>query len=52
MVGAGQIGFGETLALCLLGGSLVGLAALAVRPAARLATWTHLRSRRRARMTI
>ena len=34
MVGAGQIGFGETLALCLLGGSLVGLVALAVRPAA------------------
>ena len=35
MVGAGQIGFSETLALCLLGGSLVGLAALAVRPVAR-----------------
>ena len=35
MVGAGQIGFSETLALCLLGGSLVGLVALAVRPAAR-----------------
>jgi Peptidase family M28 len=33
MVGAGQIGFGEMLALCLLGGSLVGLVALAVRPA-------------------
>jgi hypothetical protein len=35
------------LALCLLCGSLVGLVALAVRP-----TWTHLRSRRAARMTI
>ncbi len=31
MVGNGQIGFGETLALCLLAGSLVGLVALAVR---------------------
>jgi hypothetical protein len=33
MVGDGQIGFPEMLALCLLGGSLVGLVALAVRPA-------------------
>jgi hypothetical protein len=33
MVGDGQIGFLEMLALCLLGGSLVGLVALAVRPA-------------------
>jgi len=33
MVDAGQIGFVEMLALCLLGGSLVGLAALAIRPA-------------------
>ncbi len=33
MVGDGQIGFLEVLALCLLGGSLVGLGALAVRPA-------------------
>jgi len=33
MVGAGQIGFVEMVALCLLGGSLVGLAALAIRPA-------------------
>ncbi len=49
MVGDGQIGFVEMLALCLLGGSLVGLVALAVRPAT---TWTHLRSRRAARMTI
>jgi hypothetical protein len=49
MVGDGQIGFGEMLALCLLGGSLLGLVALAVRPAT---TWTHLRSRRVARMTI
>ena len=32
MVGDGQIGFGEMLALCLLGGSLIGLLALAVRP--------------------
>jgi hypothetical protein len=32
MVGTGQIGFVEMLALCLLGGSLVGLAGLAVRP--------------------
>ena len=32
MVGDGQIGFLEMLALCLLGGSLVGLVALAVRP--------------------
>ncbi|MEK6273048.1 MAG: M28 family peptidase [Actinomycetota bacterium] len=49
MVGDGQIGFLEMLALCLLGGSLVGLVALAVRPAT---TWTHLRSRRVAQMTI
>ena len=47
MVGDGQIGFLPMLALCLLCGSLVGLMALAVRP-----TWTHLRSRRAARMTI
>jgi hypothetical protein len=32
MVGDGQIGFGEMLALCLLGGSLVGLVALALQP--------------------
>jgi hypothetical protein len=32
MVGDGQIGFGEMLAVCLLGGSLVGLLALALRP--------------------
>jgi hypothetical protein len=32
MVGDGQIGFLEMLAICLLGGSLVGLVALAVRP--------------------
>jgi hypothetical protein len=32
MVGDGQIGFGEMLALCLLGGSLVGLVALGLRP--------------------
>lgn len=32
LVGDGQIGFGEMLALCLLGGSLVGLLALALRP--------------------
>jgi hypothetical protein len=32
MVGDGQIGFIPMLALCLLGGSLVGLVALAVRP--------------------
>ena len=31
MVGDGQIGFGEMLALCLGGGSLVGLVALALR---------------------
>lgn len=49
MVGDGQIGFLEMLALCLLGGSLVGLVALAVRPAT---TWTHLRSRRVAQMTM
>jgi hypothetical protein len=47
MVGAGQIGFLPMVALCLLCGSLVGLVALAVRP-----TWTHLRSRREARLTI
>lgn len=47
MVGDGQIGFLPMVALCLLCGSLVGLMALAVRP-----TWTHLRSRRAARMTI
>ena len=47
MVGAGQIGFLPMLALCLLCGSLVGLVALAARP-----TWTHLRSRREARLTI
>jgi hypothetical protein len=52
MVGAGQIGFAEMLTLCLLGGSLVGLVALAVRPASDHETWTHLRSRRTARMTI
>jgi hypothetical protein len=33
MVADGQIGFIPMLALCLLGGSLVGLVALAVRPA-------------------
>ena len=33
MVDTGQIGFVEMLALCLLGGSLVGLAALAISPA-------------------
>jgi Peptidase family M28 len=33
MVGDGQIGFDPMLAICLLGGSLVGLVALAVRPA-------------------
>ena len=44
MVGDGQIGFCEMLALCLLGGSLVGLVALAVVRGD--ATWTHLRSRR------
>ena len=33
MVGDGQIAFGPMLAICLLGGSLVGLVALAVRPA-------------------
>jgi hypothetical protein len=33
MVGDGQIGFRSMLAVCLLGGSLVGLVALAVRPA-------------------
>jgi hypothetical protein len=32
MVGDGQIGFGSMLALCLLGGTLVGLVALALRP--------------------
>jgi hypothetical protein len=32
MVGDGQIGFGSMLALCLLGGTLVGLMALALRP--------------------
>jgi hypothetical protein len=32
MVGDGQIGFGEMLAVCLLVGSLVGLLALALRP--------------------
>jgi hypothetical protein len=47
MVGDGQIGFLPMVSLCLLCGSLVGLVALAVRP-----TWTHLRSRRTARMTI
>lgn len=47
MVGAGQIGFWPMLSLCLLCGSLVGLVALAARP-----TWTHLRSRREARLTI
>ena len=34
MVGDGQIGFGSMLALCLLGGTLVGLVALALRPPA------------------
>ncbi len=52
MAGDGQIGFLELLALCLLGGSLLGLVALAVRPASDHSTWTHLRSRRVARMTI
>jgi hypothetical protein len=33
MIGDGQIGFSSMLALSLLGGSLVGLVALAVRPA-------------------
>jgi peptidase M28-like protein len=33
MVGDGQIGFPSMLALCLLAGSLVGLVALAIRPA-------------------
>ena len=47
MVGAGQIGLLPMLSLCLLCGSLVGLMALAARP-----TWTHLRSRREARLTI
>ena len=32
MVGDGQIGFGSMLPLCLLGGTLVGLVALALRP--------------------
>ena len=32
MVGDGQIGFASMLALCLLGGTLVGLMALALRP--------------------
>ena len=36
MVGVGQIGFGEMLALCLLVGCLVGIVALAIRrPAAK-----------------
>ena len=53
MVGDGQIGFPSMLALCLLGGSLVGLVALAVRPppadpAARLAApgWAALPAER------